>query len=73
MQLHVHAANHDNVVTNIWMTNVPESWTDAQVLEVVQAAAAEGNPIAQRAIATIRCWTDQSETLSSSRVYLDAA
>lgn len=73
MRLHVHAANHDNIVTNIWMTNVPESWTDAQVLEVVRAAAEKGNLIAQRALATLRCWTDQCETMSTTRVYLDAA
>jgi hypothetical protein len=74
MQLHVQAANNDNIVTNIWVTGVPESWTDAQVVDVVQVAAACGDVIAQRAIETLLCWIDQCDySTNGTRVYLDAA
>lgn len=73
MLLHVHAADGDDVVTNIWVTGVPETWTDADVLAAVEVAADHGDPIAQRALDTLRCWVDQCEPMSTygTRVYLD--
>jgi hypothetical protein len=76
MELHIRQVA--GVVTNLWITNVPEDFSDDDVRYSFQVAADQGDNRARWALESVPMWLDMRDSSMRkfsprSRVYLDNA
>ena len=74
MRLHVFDSPGNTTAdgVNVWVTEVPDDFTDADVRYNVELLAQAGDATAKRALELVRHWIDMQHPRDSrSRVYLD--